>query len=91
MRSRPFAQQCITDLIEKELADLYKLVYNSNKMMKEHEVTKVRIEKLTTDMQATAPILWKLLETIAHSKSQEKRNTRKRPEKVRVSRFGGFL
>lgn len=75
-------QKCISDLVEKELVSLYKLVYNKSKMMKENKVTRVHIKELTKDMQAAAPILWKLLEMIVHTKSQEKRNKQKNPDNV---------
>ena len=77
------AQRCMSDLVEKELVSLYKLVYKDSKMMKENEVTSVHIEQLTSEMRGAAPTLWGLLETMASTKSQKKRNTRKRPEKVR--------
>lgn len=70
------------DTIEKELLCLYKLVYNSGKMMKEDEVTKVHIQELTERMEASAPTLWRLLVTVAQSKSQKKRNGKKSPEQV---------
>ncbi|KLO06378.1 hypothetical protein SCHPADRAFT_946131 [Schizopora paradoxa] len=79
---RDVSQKCVSDLVEKELVSLYKLVYNKNKMMKETEVTRVHIKRLTKDMRNAAPILWKLLETIARTKLQEKRNIKKNPDNI---------
>lgn len=76
------AQKCTADLMERELVTLYKLVYKDTQVMKENEVTSVHIDQLTLAMREGAPTLWKLLEAMASTRAQ-KRNIRKRPEKVR--------
>lgn len=79
------AHRCIADLVEKELVALAKIVRNESTIMTESEVTSVHIEKITSDMQAAAPILWSLLDKIAQSESQRTRNTKKTPEKVSIT------
>lgn len=79
------ANLCVVDIVKRELAALSIIVWNDSPTMTEQDITTVHIKQVTADMQAAAPTLWKLLETMARSKGQEKRNKRKDPDKVRGS------
>lgn len=78
------SKACMKEVVRREMVALSKLVETKCKTVTSADVTAVHIDELAVEMQAKAPTLWSLLDTVACSEEQRKRNKKKRPEKVRV-------
>ncbi|KLO04433.1 hypothetical protein SCHPADRAFT_947696 [Schizopora paradoxa] len=76
------AKKIVTEVIQKEMCALTLLVETQSTTIRSADITSVNIDSLGIEMKAASPTLWSLLDTVACSEEQRKRNKKKRPEKI---------
>jgi hypothetical protein len=78
-----FAAECTEATLDRELevvaSSLISLVGED---IKEETLTSLVFNKMIVSMQNQAPVLWKLLHSMAYTPTQQARNSAKKPDKV---------
>jgi len=81
-----FAAECMQNILDRELGAISAtLLLPTGEDIKEETFTSLIFDKMINDMKTSAPILWKLLRSMAYTPKQQKVNTEKNPDKVRVN------
>ena len=77
-----FALECISDIRDNEMNALSpKLQVGANSFV-EKNLSSVKLQDIIDNMKDLAPTLWDVLYNAGHSKAQERRGTKKKPDKV---------
>ncbi|KAI0263777.1 hypothetical protein BC834DRAFT_827152 [Gloeopeniophorella convolvens] len=77
-----FAADCVKESIQDKMRAVAKVLTSPGDPLSLETLTSLSFPTLSAELQESAPLLWDLLLGIAWSKSQEKRNTSKRPNNV---------
>lgn len=82
---KDFATSCLTEIFGEEMELIAKILHSSGGDIKEKDFTDIDFEEIIEDVKEAAPNIWSLLRSAAYRPRQEKRNTKKDPDKVRVA------
>jgi hypothetical protein len=78
-----FAAECTEVTLNQELEVVASsLISPVGEDIKEETLTSLVFNKMIVGMQNQAPVLWKLLHSIAYTPAQQARNSAKKPDKV---------
>ena len=78
-----FAAECTEATINQELeAVASSLISPVSEDIKEETLTSLVFNKMIVSTQNQAPVLWKLLHSMAYTLTQQARNSAKKPDKV---------
>jgi hypothetical protein len=78
-----FAAECTEATLNRELeAVASSLISPVGEDIKEETLTSLVFNKMIVSMQNQAPVLWKLLHSMAYTPTQQARNSAKKPDKV---------
>jgi hypothetical protein len=82
-----FAADCVQNVLDRELEAISaSLLSPTGEDIKEETFTSLIFDQMISSMKTDAPTLWKLLRGMAYTQKQQKVNTEKNPDKVRLNR-----
>ena len=79
-----FARECCQDILDQELESIAGLLVSpTGDDIKEETLTSLVFDEMIEEMKTHALTLWCILQGLAYTPEQEKRNTENNPDKMR--------
>ena len=82
MTMKYFATSCLAEIFGEEMKSVGRILHSSGRDVTEKDFTDVDFDKIIDDVKKEAPTIWLMLRLVSYTPKQEKRNTKKDPDKV---------
>ena len=79
-----FATSCLAEIFGEEMKAVGRILHSSGGDVTEKDFTDVDFDKIIEEVKAEAPTIWLTFRSVSYSPKQEKRNTKKDPDKVEI-------
>src|ERR1700720_1048317 len=79
-----FATSCLAEIFGEEMKAVGRILHSSGGDVTEKDFTDVDFDKIIEEVKAEAPTIWLTFRSVSYSPKQEKRNTKKDPDKVGI-------